>query len=378
MADVLQLLGTNGSSGTLRILSKYATEPGYVYLNKGNPVDALSLSLSGLDALYALFGWNDGRFEFLRQSVTTENVINKNRMEIILDALRMLDEGAIDIVGPESFVETSRKMIAGRQVSVPIIHGPIVNYWYIVDEEEFEDGEKIIEEGKFGNWMWVVLEGAVDIVRDTSKGPITILRLGSGSFIGSMASFLPDPNVRSASTIAVGNVQLGVLDSQRLANEYSLMTNELKSILTSLDRRLKQINSTVVNSYQGKIESQEGLISRQPVFTSEDKTKDVMIITRGDAVVARNTEDGPVILAHLYEGDFLGNLPFLEIGHEPFSAAVYGSQDLKTEYLDTDDLLGEYDKLSSTFMNLVEHLGNCISVTTKVACDLYKPDNTSK
>ena len=153
--------------------------------------------------------------------------------------------------------------------------------------------------------------------------------------------------------------------------------NELKNILTSLDRRLKAINATVVQSYQGKFQTDEELKGRQPVFTSEDNTKDVMMITQGDAVVARNTEHGPVILAHLYEGDFLGNLPFLEIGHEPFSAAVYGSKDLKTDLIVTDDLLGEYDKLSSTFMNLVEHLGNCISVTTKVACDLCKPENTS-
>ena len=36
LGDVLQLLGSNGVSGVLRIMSRYAQEPGVVYLDKGS------------------------------------------------------------------------------------------------------------------------------------------------------------------------------------------------------------------------------------------------------------------------------------------------------------------------------------------------------
>ena len=90
-----------------------------------------------------------------------------------------------------------------------------IYYLYVVDEEDFFDGEHIVEEGKHGSWIWVILEGVVDIVKEMDSGTIPIVRIGDGSFIGSMASFLLQGHIRTATAIAVGNVQLGVLDSQR-------------------------------------------------------------------------------------------------------------------------------------------------------------------
>ncbi|MBW2514350.1 MAG: DUF4388 domain-containing protein, partial [Deltaproteobacteria bacterium] len=102
LGDLMQLLGGNGSSGILRILSTYAPEPGIIYFDNGNPINASCGMLSGLDALYSLFGWTDGEFEFTTTAVTSERVITKGRMGIILDGLKMLDEGKIERLGPVS------------------------------------------------------------------------------------------------------------------------------------------------------------------------------------------------------------------------------------------------------------------------------------
>ena len=51
LGDLMQLLGGNGSSGILRILSTYAPEPGIIYFDNGNPINASCGMLSGLDAL---------------------------------------------------------------------------------------------------------------------------------------------------------------------------------------------------------------------------------------------------------------------------------------------------------------------------------------
>ena len=171
IGELLQLLGTIGGTGTLNIDSQYASEPGKIYIEKGNPINASSGSMTGLDALFSLFGWIEGQFEFIREDVTCEKVITKNRMEIILDGLRLLDEGNIEILGPAGAGSKRLDEIA-KSGSLPLIKGPLVDYTYVVDEEGFYDGDEIVHEGNHGNWIWVILEGVAQIVKETPKGAL--------------------------------------------------------------------------------------------------------------------------------------------------------------------------------------------------------------
>ncbi len=219
LADVLQILGTSGCSGLLQLHSKFAEGPGAVYISKGNPIHASAGKLEGLEALYALFGWKDGKFEFFRKAVHQGKTIRKNRMEIILDGLRLLDDGQIPVLGPsENFLpHGAEKDVSG----IPLIRGPLVDYMFVVDEEYFED-ENVVVEGRYGSWIWVILEGVAEIVKETPAGPIPVLRLGEGAFIGNLSSFLLHQHFeRTYSARAAGKLQLGVLDSQRLSKEFA-------------------------------------------------------------------------------------------------------------------------------------------------------------
>jgi hypothetical protein len=89
--------------------SHYVDAPGVIYVVDGNPSNASASSLSGVDALNALFGWTEGEFEFTEEPVTVEKVIKKNRMEIILDSLRMLDDGQIEKLGPTTRMWWTKK-----------------------------------------------------------------------------------------------------------------------------------------------------------------------------------------------------------------------------------------------------------------------------
>jgi CRP-like cAMP-binding protein len=370
LPELLQQLGTSNSTGTLKILSRYTTEPGFIYLKKGNPIDSRHFTRQGIEALFALFGWTEGRFEFTSGKIDRDNVIKKSRMEIILEGLRLLDEGQIVPVGPQDLTLSMESSRPDRQI--PMINGPIVDYWYVVDEEEFEDGELIVEEGKHGDWMWVVLEGAVDIMRQTPAGPVTILRIGSGAFLGSIASFLTHGNVRSASVVAVGNVQLGVLDSQRLANEFSSMSPALRNFMVSLDRRLRQITGNLMDMYDQK-EPTIGFNAKwSPVIRQGETFGKLYTMGRGDAFIVRELSQGAFVVAKLAKGDFIGLVPFLDIGHEPYSAAVYSYRALDLEPLDPDLLENEYANLSSTFQNFIDYTAACISVTTTIAGEVYK------
>ena len=60
------------------------------------------------------------------------------------------------------------------------------------------------------------------------------------------------------------------------------------------------------------------------------------------------------------------------MGHEPYSAAVFSSENLKLAAVDSGKLKSEHEGLSSTLKNIIEHLATSVSVTTVVTCDYKK------
>ena len=369
LGDIIQLLGSSGSTGVLRLINRYATDPGFIYFVEGNPINAQNGEIEGIDALYSLFGWVNGSFEFTREAILADRRITKSRMGIILEGMKLLDDGLIKKIGPATGAESAAE-VKQTLSKTPIVKGPLVDYMYVVDEEDFFDAEHIVEEGKHGSWIWVILEGVVDIVKEMETGTVPIIRIGDGSFIGSMASFLLQGHIRTATAVAVGNVQLGVLDSQRLAQEYAGMSLDFRSFLTSLDKRMKQLTDRIVEYHEGKNQTDEILKDKKILIRQAvSEEKQLYIVKQGRASVVRNTENGPVLLCHLYKGDFFGDVPFLHMGHEPESAAIYGSENIKIAKIEAVTLQKEYNRLSTTFKNLVDNMATCMSVTADLICN---------
>lgn len=374
LVDLLQLLGSNGSSGVLRVESKYASGPGTIYFANGNPIDASNEKLKGLDALFSLFGWTDGEFFFTQDNIERKKVITNSRMEVILDGLKKLDDGQIEKLGPEAMVKSVTD--ASGKSSIPLIKGPLIDYSYIVDEEEFSDGASIVSEGKHGSWIWVILDGVVDIVKQTSKGPLTIVKIGSGAFIGSMASFLFEGHVRSATAVACGKVQLGVLDSQRISSEYAKMSSNMKGIMRSLENRQYQVTERLTEVHEGRNRLKEFTQDRKMVIKQGAKDQKLFAITAGKAFSVRTVEKVQSPLVMMKAGDHFGYFPFVDMGHEPFSASIYGTEDLEVEEMGLDRLQSEYDRLSTSVQHIFENMATNISVTTMRICELNKTANT--
>ncbi len=372
LGELLQIFGTNGSTGVLIIRSKYSEEPGRMYFVKGNLVNAEAGSKEGVDAALALFGWTEGEFEFRAQNVKTKNVIQKSRMEITLDALRLLDDGKIEKLGPVTYAKTFDEK--SEQVSlIPVIRGPLVDYTYVVEEEEYRDGDKIVAEGKYGNWIWVVLEGKVEIVKETEQGQRKIVGLTVGSFVGTLSTTMPSQyNVRTASVVAVGSVQLGLLDSQRLYSEYMKLSPQFKEIILSLGNRMKQITGMVVDVSSKNINSTALLKGKKILIETGSNDDRVFSIIDGEATVVRTVENGDLPLINLSAGDLLGHIPFINIGHEPHSASVFVSKDFNAKEIDKEIIQKEYDHLSLTFKNMLENIGDCISATTMIVSDFHR------
>lgn len=371
LGELLQLLGGSGSTGIIKLTSIYAELPGLIYLVEGNPVNAEYGESKGIDALNSFFGWMDAQFEFINEDVNTDRLIKKSRMEIILDGLRMVDDGLIEKLGKSSSPNRSN-LISTDSSELPVIKGPLIDYIYVLDEEEFQDGKEIVTQEKYGNWFWVILRGTVEVVLSSASGSARIVRLSDGSFIGSIGSLIKRGNVRSASIVAIGQVQLGILDYDRLFQEFSSLSDEFQGVLISSDNRLRQITGLCTGAIYNNIELQTDLKGLTPFMQDDKDDERVLKIVNGEAVIIRKIEKKYLKLCSLETDDIIGHIPFIGTPHEPHSASVYVSQDFEADEVDLRDIKEEYDQLSDTLKNMIQHTETSMSVTTGRIIDLLK------
>lgn len=371
LGELFQLLGANSSTGELKIISRYAEESGVVYLKNGSPIDATAGPLTGLDALFSLFGWTEGEFEFIVTKIDRKQQITKSRMEITLEGMKMLDDGLIEKLGPVSFVKQASQL-DGKSIQLPLVKGPLVDYMYVADEEDYQPEDTIVKQGRHGNWIWVVLAGTLEVRKETPNGQITVLKQGVGSFIGSIAAFITKGVVRASTVVATSEVQLGVLDSQRLSRENAVLSHHFKTFCKSLDKRNKQCANLIIDLLQKKKNFDSMLKGREPVMRQGDQKDGLYIIEQGNAYVVRETDKGYLPLVRLEEGDVVGQTSFLNFGHEPHSATIFASENFQLKQISSELLQKEFNALSPTMRNLLENTTNTISALTMTAVDLYK------
>ncbi len=374
LADVIQLLGGNHCTGILTLRSQYSADMGAIYFIGGDPVNASCGKLKGIEALYALFGWTDGKYEFSEEQLSgIDPVIKQNRMAIVMDAVRLLDDGQIARVGPNPLTKKDNDESVPDMTKMDFEHpvkGPLVNYRYVMGEYSYKDGATIVKEGKYGKWMWVIYEGTVKITRQTSKGTITLARLGEGCFIGTIRALIHGEYSRSATAIAEGKVRLFILEAEPLQREYAALSENFKKILISLDYRLRQINDNAVAAYVGDYSK---VLPQNKVCEDRfQNNTDLYIIRKGTADIIGKCSKGDVNLLSFGCDDVFGKIPFMEFGHEPLSASVLTSNSFEAEILDSQSLQKEYDNLSPTLRNFIFNAATSIAMTTKLFYQLLE------
>jgi CRP-like cAMP-binding protein len=257
--------------------------------------------------------------------------------------------------------------------SLPLINGPSVDYGYVVEEETYLPGERIVKEGHFGTWIWVILEGTAHVVKESAKLSIPILKIGPGAFIGSFMTLMLRNHSRSATVIASERTQIGLLDTARLLTDVGALSGPFRDLLLSLDGRLKRLTDRVVQMRCGLNHSNEFIMDGRPLVQQGDKNAGLFRITRGKASLVRQTPNGPIPLINIYGGDFAGSLPFLPLGHEAQFASVIPTSDLQKKTLDVSALQMEHQHQSRTLLNMMEHVATGISTTTQLVCELVQP-----
>jgi CRP-like cAMP-binding protein len=106
-----------------------------------------------------------------------------------------------------------------------------------LEEISFETGEVLIEAGALEDWLFVVVDGEVEVVR-----PDRVVRLGAGSVVGELAVL--DPQERTATVTAVEPTLTFRLGKPAFDEALRDRPEIAMGVITELVRRLREAHQT--------------------------------------------------------------------------------------------------------------------------------------
>ena len=124
---------------------------------------------------------------------------------------------------------------------------PITNY------EIYQDGQIIFEEGSFGEILYIIDSGTVELSKKVEANSIVIEMLEQGYVFGEVAFIARVP--RTATARAIGETTLGVIDRVFLDNEFNKLSSHFQTIIKTLALRLQKSTDALAKSKIDKINS---------------------------------------------------------------------------------------------------------------------------
>ena len=103
-------------------------------------------------------------------------------------------------------------------------------------EEEYHDGQIIFEEGNYGDWIYVIESGSVEISKSIGQKKVVIEVLKKGEVFGELGFIASIP--RTATAQAIGATTVAVIDSDFLLQEFNKLSGDFRTILTTMALRL--------------------------------------------------------------------------------------------------------------------------------------------
>jgi CheY-like chemotaxis protein len=91
VVDLVQTIDVNRKSGIVHIVNRDGRR-GAVFFRDGNVIDAEVGHLAGVDAMYRLFSWSEGRFEVEFKPIRRKDVIDMPSAGLLMEGMRRLDE----------------------------------------------------------------------------------------------------------------------------------------------------------------------------------------------------------------------------------------------------------------------------------------------
>ncbi|MBN1613062.1 MAG: cyclic nucleotide-binding domain-containing protein [Deltaproteobacteria bacterium] len=108
----------------------------------------------------------------------------------------------------------------------------------VASYETFQNGQVIFEEGSYGDWIYVVKEGIVEISKYVDGQMFIIETLKEGDIFGEMAYIAKVP--RTASAIARGETVVGIIDRKFFDQEFNRLSADFQKVISTIAFRLRK------------------------------------------------------------------------------------------------------------------------------------------
>ena len=114
------------------------------------------------------------------------------------------------------------------------------------NEETYQDGQIIFEEGSYGDWIYVIESGQVELSKSVDTRKIVLEVLGKGDIFGELGFITKQP--RTATARAVGTSVIGVVDKDFLIAEHNKLSGNFRMILNTIVTRLNRVTEISAQS----------------------------------------------------------------------------------------------------------------------------------
>lgn len=109
----------------------------------------------------------------------------------------------------------------------------------IADEESYHDGQIIFKEGSSGDWIYVIISGAVEISKMVQGQKHIVAILKEGEVFGELG--FVGVTKRTATARAIGETTVGIIDREFLEKEYNQLSGQFRSIVEVITLRFKEM-----------------------------------------------------------------------------------------------------------------------------------------
>lgn len=250
LGDIIQFAVMSGLTGELKFTRVRKPGKGSVFFDSGEAVFARLGERMGKEAFYSFFAWQDGKAEFIPGETAEEKNIQKLALALVMDAVRMMDEGLIKPERSEDPEEEQPFMVLSPDILEEVVseadEDDVFYEIYVVGEENYKDGDVIFHEGRFSDWVYVVLSGEVKMVKKGERREMVLATLGRGEIFGEMAFLERGMTARSASAVASGPVKLGILDKEMVSMEFYRLPPHFRELLAGLNRKVRRVTDALV------------------------------------------------------------------------------------------------------------------------------------
>jgi uncharacterized protein (TIGR02266 family) len=123
----------------------------------------------------------------------------------------------------------------------------------ISTEETYRDGDIIFQEGASGDWIYVVLEGAVELSKRVEDKEVVIDIVKPEDVFGELGFI--SKSQRSATAKAVGDTILGIVDRSFLDQEFNKLSSDFRYILQTMSERLRKATDLAMSAQMRRKDS---------------------------------------------------------------------------------------------------------------------------